>query len=117
MSEGDFDLVLGGWWPDYNDPSTFGDLFYSGNSNHYGRFANKEYDRLVQLAMSTNDTETRMKAFADMQDIIVEEAVVLPKFERGIVYVEDPRIKNVSRRIFGGDPSFRYAELVEQEQE
>ncbi|HAO55339.1 MAG TPA: hypothetical protein DCR03_06995, partial [Gammaproteobacteria bacterium] len=29
MSAGDFDLVLAGWGPDYDDPLTFGDLFAS----------------------------------------------------------------------------------------
>ena len=31
--KGDFDLLQGGWGPDYNDPMTFGDLFASWNAN------------------------------------------------------------------------------------
>ena len=30
MTAGDFDMVLAGWGPDYNDPLTFGDLYASG---------------------------------------------------------------------------------------
>ncbi len=114
MSEGQFDMVLAGWGPDYNDPSTFGDLFYSKNNNNHGKYHNPHYDYWVEQAMNHTDTKIRMHAFAQMQRILHEDAVVLPKFERGVVYVEHPQIKNVARRIFGGDPSFRYAYLTEE---
>jgi len=109
MSAGEFDLVLGGWGPDYNDPSTFGDLFYSKNQNNHGRYSNPKYDYWVEQAMNNSEVDLRVKAFSEMQNIIFEDVVVLPQFERGIVYVENPKLKGVVRRIFGGDPSFRYA--------
>ena len=36
MLSGDFDMVLAGWGPDYDDPLTFGDLFASWNLNNRG---------------------------------------------------------------------------------
>lgn len=109
MASAQFDLVLAGWGPDYNDPSTFGDLFYSKNHNNHGRYNNQRYDYWVEQAINSSDVKLRTHAFAEMQNIIYNDVVVLPQFERGIVYVENPQLKGVVRRIFGGDPSFRFA--------
>ena len=115
MSAGEFDMVLAGWGPDYNDPSTFGDLHYSKNATNHGKYNNAQYDFWVRHAMNNTEVSERMKAFSEMQKIIFEDAVLLPKFERGIVYVQNPQLKGVTRRIFGGDPSFRYAYIEEAE--
>ena len=34
MTSGDFDMVMAGWGPDYDDPLTFGDLFATWNLNN-----------------------------------------------------------------------------------
>ena len=52
MTSGEFDLVLAGWGPDYDDPLTFGDLFASWNLNNRGRYANPEMDRLIEVAQN-----------------------------------------------------------------
>ncbi len=111
MREGEFDIALAAWGPDYDDPSTFSDLFYSKNSNNYGLFIDKEYDHWTDLARNSTDIDQRMKAFAKMQDIVTEQVIVLPYLERGIVYVQHPKLRGMARRIFGGDPSFRYAHI------
>ena len=36
MTAGEFDMVLAGWGPDYDDLMTFGDLFASWNLNNRG---------------------------------------------------------------------------------
>ena len=41
MTAGDFDMVLAGWGPDYDDPLTFGDLFASWNLNNRGRYSQR----------------------------------------------------------------------------
>lgn len=117
LSAGDFDIALSAWGPDYNDPSTFGDLFYSRNANNHGHYKNETYDHWVSVAMNNTDVAIRMKAFSEMQSILIKEAVIIPQFERGIVYVENPHVKNITRRIFGGDPSFRYAYIEENEEQ
>ena len=45
---GDFDVLLGGWGADYADPSSFTDLFVTGNSYNRGRWSNEEYDKAVE---------------------------------------------------------------------
>ena len=113
MTAGDFDLVLAGWGPDFDDPLTFGDLFASWNLNNRGRYDNPELDEWVRVAQSSTDPRARMDAFGEIQRILFEDVVVLPNYERGIVYVEDPRIEGMVRRAVGPDPDFTNVRIVE----
>ena len=106
MTAGDYDMVLAGWGPDYADPLTFGDLFASWNQNNRGRYANPVLDEWVAVAQSSLDPEERMQAFAEIQQILHDDVVILMNYERGSVYVRDPRLKGVVRRAVGTDPDF-----------
>ncbi len=113
MTRGDFDLVAAGWGPDYDDALTFGDLFASWNANNRGLYASEEVDRNVAIAQSSLDAQTRMEALAEVQRILYEDAAILMNYERGSVYVIDPRIKNVVRRSVGADPDYSFAYIKE----
>jgi oligopeptide transport system substrate-binding protein len=113
MTSGDFDLVAAGWGPDFNDPLTFGDLFASWNLNNRGRYANPELDRQVRIAQASLDPAERMAAFGAIQQIIHDDVVIFPEFERGLVYVLHPALKGVVRRAVGADPDLTRAYIEE----
>ncbi|MDG2071770.1 MAG: peptide ABC transporter substrate-binding protein [Pseudomonadales bacterium] len=112
MSSGDFDIVGAGWGPDFDDVMTFGDLFASWNLNNRGRYTNPEYDRLVRVAMDSTVPKVRMDAMGELQQILFDDAVLLPQYEQGIIYLQHPKLKGVTRRVFGPDPDFTYARVV-----
>lgn len=114
MTSGEFDMVLAGWGPDFDDPLTFGDLFSSWNLNNRGRYSNPELDKWVRVAQGSLDTKTRMDAFGKIQDLLYEDVALLPQYERGIVYVSDPRLRGMVRRAVGPDPDFTNAYIVEE---
>ncbi|MCY4531805.1 MAG: peptide ABC transporter substrate-binding protein [Gammaproteobacteria bacterium] len=113
MTSGDFDIVGAGWGPDFDDIMTFGDLFASWNLNNRGRYENAEYDRNVRTAMDSLDPKIRMDAMAELQRILYEDAVILPQYEQGIIYLQHPKLKGVVRRVVGPDPDYTYARVVE----
>ena len=115
MTSGDFDMVLAGWGPDYNDPLTFGDLFASWNLNNRGRYADDELDGLIAEAQNSVDPATRMRAFGDIQDLVTQKAVILPMYERGITYVVNPRLVDIKRRVIGPDPDLTRARILPEE--
>ena len=106
MTAGDFDIVMAGWGPDYDDPMTFADLFASWNENNRGRYSNPELDEAVDVARSSSDTATRMDAMAKVQQILYDDAVIVVNYERGSVYVSHPRLKGIVRRAVGTDPDY-----------
>jgi oligopeptide transport system substrate-binding protein len=112
MEAGDFDMVIAGWGPDYADPLTFGDLFSSDNENNRGRYRNPALDRQVEIARTFVDPRTRMDAFGKIQQIVIDDAVILPLYERARLGVGDPRLQGVVRRVTGADPDFTRARIV-----
>lgn len=111
MGSGDFDLVVAGWGPDYDDLLTYADLFVSHNLNNRGRYKSKAYDHWVEVAQTTIDSRQRLRAFAELQQLLYEDVVIVPLYERGRVYVQHPRLRDVMRRALGGDPNFTYASI------
>jgi len=113
MRSGEFDLALTNWGPDFDDPMTFADLLASWNPNNRGDFQHEEYDRLITRAAESTDPSTRLRAFLDMQRIVVDEVPVIPLYENAELYLQQPGIKGILRLPFGGDPVLRYARWVE----
>jgi len=112
MTSGDFDLVLAGWGPDYDDPLTFGDLFASWNLNNRGRYANAELDRLIEVAQNSIEPRSRMDAFGAIQQLTFDDVVLLPMYERGVTYVVHPQLKNMKRRVIGPEVDFTRSYIV-----
>jgi oligopeptide transport system substrate-binding protein len=114
MSAGEYDIVGAGWGPDYNDAMTFADLFTSWNLNNRGRYNSPAYDALILEAQKTVDRQRRNKIFGEIQDLIYEDVIILPQYERGYIYVQDKRIDGVRRSRIGGDPNFNYTRIRER---
>jgi oligopeptide transport system substrate-binding protein len=110
---GDFDIALVGWGPDYDDPLTFGDLFSSWNLNNHGKYNNPELDAQVRIAQQSIDQAERMAAFGKIQQILIDDVVIVTNYERGVMYIQDPRLKGVVRKAIGFEPDYTNAYLVE----
>jgi oligopeptide transport system substrate-binding protein len=111
MTSGDFDMVAAGWGPDFADPLTYGDLYASWNGNNRGKYNNPKLDEQVRIAQNSLDPRIRMDAFGEIQRIMIEDAVHLPNYERGNVYVKVPELKGVVHRAVGTDPDYTEAYL------
>ncbi len=111
MSSGGFDMVAAGWGPDYNDAMTFADLFTSWNLNNRGRYEDPRYDDLVTQALSTNDRALRNQLFGELQQLIHDEVIILPQYERGYIYTQSNDLEGVRRSRVGGDPNYNYARI------
>ncbi|MEO8466881.1 MAG: peptide ABC transporter substrate-binding protein [Gammaproteobacteria bacterium] len=109
---GEFDITLASWGPDYDDPLTFADLFASWNLNNHARYASTELDAQVRIAQQSVDPHARFAAFAEVQRLLLEDAVIIPAYDRGVLYVQDPRLRGVGRRAVGGTPDYTTAYLV-----
>ena len=74
----------GSWISDYPDPENFLSLFYSMNFSpngpNYTHFSDATFDRLYRSSIETEDTEMRMNMYRKMDQIIVDNAVVVPLY-------------------------------------
>jgi oligopeptide transport system substrate-binding protein len=114
QNQGEFDLTIKGWSADYDDPLSFADLFASWNLNNNGRYNNPVLDEQVRIAERSLDQAERLRAFAEVQRILIEDAVIIMAYERGVLYVQDPRLKNVARRVIGPPTDYSRAYITEE---
>ena len=47
MQDGNFEVALTRWGPDYADPMTYLGMWVTGNSNNYGLWSDAEYDSII----------------------------------------------------------------------
>lgn len=98
-----YDMFMGGWGPDYNDPMTDLDLWMSGNGNNHTGYANPEYDALIEATKSETDANAREKLFIKAEQMIAEDQFIIPVYWRHEDYVASEKIlSGAVRRSFQG---------------
>lgn len=83
MQEGNFQLGLTRWGPDYADPMTYLGMWVTDNSNNYGFWSNAEYDAIIAECTTGDlctDAEGRWARLYDAEQIVLEEAVIFPLY-------------------------------------
>lgn len=83
--KGQLDFWRFGWIADYPDPSNFLYLFHGKNidstketSINYFRYSNPKFDELYEKALIEIDEEKRMALYAQCDQILMDDAVVMP---------------------------------------
>lgn len=74
--KGDFWVARGGWTGDYNDPTTFLDIFRTGNPLNEGAWSNKEFDALLDAAADPAQKAERNRILEKAERLLLEEAPV-----------------------------------------
>ncbi|MFV0560133.1 MAG: peptide ABC transporter substrate-binding protein [Enterococcus sp.] len=112
-SSGDFDTVLGGWGADYSDPSSFTDLFTTGNAYNRGQWSNEDYDAVVE-ASSTTDAGDEDKRWEDLQEankIIADDMGVVPVYQKAEGHLVNPDIKGIVHHAAGASWDYKWASV------
>ncbi len=72
-------MITFGWVADYPDPDNFLEfLFLSDSPENATRFSDPQVDALLEEARVEPDQARRFELYRQIEDIIIEEAVVLP---------------------------------------
>ncbi|MDO4340354.1 MAG: peptide ABC transporter substrate-binding protein [Eubacteriales bacterium] len=83
MQDGNFQLGLTRWGPDYADPMTYLGMWITGNSNNYGLWSNADYDAIIAECTTGDlctDAEGRWARLYDAEKIVMDEAVIFPLY-------------------------------------
>ncbi len=68
------------WVGDYDDASTFTDLFASGGLNNLSGFSSARYDELLGLGSRTADAMERMRLLAQAEQLLLDEHAIAPLY-------------------------------------
>ncbi|HGR3984857.1 TPA: peptide ABC transporter substrate-binding protein [Streptococcus pneumoniae] len=93
----DYDLYHGGWGPDYQDPSTYLDIFNTnsggvlqnlglepGEANDKAKAVGLDvYTKMLEEANKEQDPAKRYEKYADIQAWLIDSSLVLPSVSRG----------------------------------
>lgn len=88
-----------GWVADYPDPENFLNLFYGGNIESGDinvnpfNYKNDEFDRLFEKALAETDEDKRMELLAKCDQIIIDDAVVMPLITDDFVTMVNLKIR------------------------
>jgi len=112
MQAGDYELVLTRWGPDYADPMTYLDMWTTGSSNNYGSWSNAEYDAIIEDAKKGDlalDLEARWEALKDAEKIVMDEAVIMPVYQKGDAVMVRSGVEGVEFHSVGINRVFKNA--------
>ncbi len=111
----DFDLCLGSWQPQCDDPENCLVLLESGNVNNYAAYSDFSYDALLEYARRAGSRKEREKYLASAELKIAETLPVIPLYWRRTDYVFSDKIEaGCIRRAF--QPyNLTYVRLKEQD--
>ena len=111
--DSDFDISYSNWYPDYDDPMTYIDVFMTGNGVNRGRYSNSAYDDAVKTAKYTPDLKLRAEKMLEAEKILLDDLPIIPIFWDSTAYVKSDKLVNYIRSMVGADPDLIYAYIEE----
>jgi oligopeptide transport system substrate-binding protein len=104
---GDYETTFSRWFPDYDWPTTYLDKWLSNNAYNLIGYSNENYDQLL-----SPDDKTVDQAFYDLQQaeaILLEDAVIVPIFQAGSIYLQNPNLSGIIHYLSGYTSSYKWA--------
>lgn len=98
MSQGKVQFFRGSWLADYPDAENYFAVFYSKNGSppNYTRFNNATFDALYEKALAENNDSIRFDIYHQMEQIIIDEAPVVPLYYDEVLRFSQKNIAGLS---------------------
>ena len=108
QKNGDFDLSVTRWGPDYGDPTTYLTLALTNNNNNYGHWSNTEFDSIMEKVNNETDVNARWQLMIDAEKIMMDDLCYIPVFEKGTATLQNTKVKNLVIKPVGVPYTFEY---------
>ncbi len=109
MTDGEYEIALHRWGPDYADPQTYIDLFISTSAMNHGKYSSAPYDELVAKAVTGEyaaDSQKRWDAMVEAEKILIsDDAGVIPVYQNGGAMMINPKVSGIEFHTAGVDNS------------
>jgi ABC-type transport system substrate-binding protein len=107
---GEFDVWLGRWIADYDDPDNFTfTLFNSGNGRLRGYFSSPEADRILEEARGEARPAVRESLYRKFEHLLLDPAILVPLFHDVDYRIGSPNV--VGLQIHSTAPYVNYSEV------
>ncbi|ANY21384.1 Periplasmic oligopeptide-binding protein precursor [Tsuneonella dongtanensis] len=99
-----YDLARAGWIADYAHPSTFVDMFTTGNGNNDTGWSNRRYDALIEAARKAGNEEERVGHMLAAEEILLADMPIIPIYWYTRVYLLDEQVKGWHPKLLDNHP-------------
>lgn len=89
-NQGNFEVARDGWCADYNEPSTFLDVFKSDSSHNSGKYSNSAVDKLLDESKTTHDPQTM---YTIIEGFLAEDTAFIPVYHYTDPILVNPKLK------------------------
>ncbi|BCJ98687.1 peptide ABC transporter substrate-binding protein [Anaerocolumna chitinilytica] len=97
-----FDIMITGWWSDYNDPLDYLDIFRTGVYHSYGLYSNKDYDALLDSLTGLKDTTKRFEVYQQLENkLLLEDCAAAPLYYSDNHFYIQNWVKDFNTSSFG----------------
>ncbi|MCO7174507.1 peptide ABC transporter substrate-binding protein [Sporolactobacillus kofuensis] len=102
-----FDLAFSGWFPDYQDPMTYLDMWTSGNPQNTTGWSNKKFDSLIKSAQTeTGNPSKRWNDMLAAEKTMMADYPIVPIYQGGETWAQKPFVKDLSYPSYGPQVDF-----------
>jgi oligopeptide transport system substrate-binding protein len=96
LTQGRLPVFLYAWFADVPDPDNFlTKLFHSKSPRNYSRYRNPVVDALLEGASAAQDPQRRVDLFRRAEQLIIDDAVVLPVWHYNYERLFQPWVRSV----------------------
>lgn len=79
--QGKYQSAFAGWCADYNEPSSFYNMLRIGNGNNTGKYANPEYDKLLDQTLTKGiSSDERTKLYYQAEHLLQMDSPIAPLY-------------------------------------
>ena len=110
-ANGNFQVVCTRWGPDYADPTTYLNLFLTGNQNNYGKYSNAKVDSLMKQVQAESDLNKRWDLMTQVEKTALDDLAYIPVFEKGAAALKAKNVKGVVHSAVGVPYTFKYVTI------
>lgn len=106
-----YDLYLGRWYADYEDPQDWHNLLLveDHGSTHY---ANEQWIAAANAAKVELDSDKRRQMYEAVETDLIADAPIIPILYPSQIWVIKPRVQGLVPRNLIGYPNYRMAKIV-----
>ena len=109
----DYEIVYSNWFPDYDDPMTYLDIWITGGGFNRSDYSNAKYDALIKEAKSATDEKVRQQKMFEAEKVALDDMIVVPTHWSANAGLQSDRLVNLVRSLVGADPDLTFIDVKE----
>ena len=95
ISRGQYSVAFARWLADYNDPSTFLNVFRSTSSENSAKYRNPNYDNILHQATAAPTPQQVQQYFQQAEDQLATDTPVAPVYYEANATLVKPYVKGI----------------------